>query len=325
MSSTANDQPAKKRPQLRCRASGNFTEWLAQSGGSLAITTYTSGLLVLVSSFKDRLRFRTVRFKRPMGMAVEKDRLALAVQREILLFKQAGDEAFRLSRSYHTGKVDAHDVAFGRRGIYFANTRYNAIARVPAKKKFVHCWQPNFIDGLRRGDRCHLNVIGLRGGKPAVVTAFCATGQPRGWREQDRFTGGVMIDVATDEIISGGLCMPHSPRWHHDRWWLCNSGHGTLSHIDPESGTIGEVCALPGFTRGLCLVGNHALVGLSKIRRKHILDAPPVRKRVKKIKAGIALVDLTTGEHTGTLEFLDAGKEVFEVVFLPKLKRPSIE
>lgn len=320
------------KSQLRCRARGEFAQWLAESGGSLAITTYTSGKLVLVSSFGGRLRFRTHRFTRPMGIALDGDRMALAVRKQVLLFvrKKTNQNKFALRGMYDTGKVDAHDVAFGKRGIFFANTRYNAIARVSETRasdtgKFVHCWQPPFIEGVVRGDRCHLNGLGMQNGKPAMSTAFCATGLQGGWREQDRFSGGVLIDVQQNKIVAEGLCMPHSPRWHDGRWWFCNSGHGVLSTLIPQSGECTEVCALPGFTRGLCLVGNHALIGLSKIRRKHILDAPPVRARHKKIMAGVALVDLPTGRQMGSLEFTGGGNEVFEVLFLPSTRKPCLQ
>ncbi len=320
------DKKKAAKPRLRCRSQGEMADWLAASGGSLAITTYTSGRLVLVSSINGRLRFRTHRFARPMGIALAGERLALAVRQQVLLFGLGSREksTFRLQRCYETDRVDAHDVAFGRRGIYFANTRYNGLARVSQKKRFVHCWQPPFIDGVVRGDRCHLNGLGMHDGKPALATAFCATGDPGGWRAQDRLTGGVVLDVQQNEIVARGLCMPHSPRWHDGRWWLCNSGHGVLATLDPQSGECIEVCGLAGFTRGLCLVGKHALVGLSKIRRKHILDAPPVRERHKELSAGVALVDLTTGRQVGLLEFLDAGREVFDVVFLPNLVKPHL-
>jgi len=320
------------KSQLRCRARGEFAQWLAESGGSLAITTYSSGKLVLVSSIEGCLRFRTHRFTRPMGIALEGDQLALAVRKQVLLFRRHSSKpnTFTLRRRYNTGKVDAHDVAWGNRGIYFANTRHNNISRVSAARvsnpgHFVPCWQPPFIQGVVRDDHCHLNGLGMRKGKPAMATAFCATGHQGGWREQDRMTGGVLLDVRQNEIVADGLCMPHSPRWHEGRWWLCNSGHGLLSAIDPLSGECTEVCALPGFTRGLCLVGNHALVGLSKIRRKHILDAPPVRARHKKISAGVALVDLVSGRQTGRLEFTGGGREVFEVLFLPDTLKPSLQ
>jgi uncharacterized protein (TIGR03032 family) len=303
-----------------------LAEWLTQSGGSLAITTYTSGKVVLVSSVEGRLHFLTRKFPRPMGMAICGNRIALAARKQVLLFqrRKSATATYCLLRKYDTGKVDAHDVAFGARGVYFANTKFNAIARVSSNKRFVHCWQPWFIDGLVRGDRCHLNGLGMRNNRPAIATAFCATGHPGGWREQNRFTGGVVIDVQQNRIVADGLCMPHSPRWHEGRWWLCNSGHGTLATVDAQTGQCQEICALPGFTRGLCLIDDHALVGLSKIRRKHVLDAPPVRQRLKTIVAGVALVDLQTGRMTGKLEFVNGGSEVYEVLFLPDMQQPRL-
>ncbi len=322
--SVIESTPAKS--QLRCRARGEFAQWLAESGGSLAITTYTSGKLVLVSSFDDRLRFRTHRFQRPMGIALEGEKLVLAVRKRALLYKRKKTDPsdFTLQRTFDTGKIDVHDVAFGNRGIYFANTRFNCIARASQENSFVHCWQPPFVEGVVRGDCCHLNGLGMRNGKPAMATAFCETGHKGGWREQDRFNGGVLIDVRQNEVVADGLCMPHSPRWHDGRWWFCNSGRGSLSMLEAGSEEYTEVCALPGFTRGLCLIGNHALVGISKIRRKHILDAPPVRDRHKKITAGVALVDLATGRQRGSIEFTGGGSEVFEVLFLPATRKPSL-
>jgi len=316
---------AKSKPALRCRASGNFAEWLARSGGSVAITTYTSGKLVLVSSRANRLRFRTIRFPRPMGLALSGRRLALAIQERILVFRQdAIDAMFLPHQEFVTGKLDTHDVAFGRRGLYFVNTRYNCLARATTRCRFLRSWQPPFIPDVMRRDRCHLNGIGMIGGRPALATAFCETSHAGGWRDQNRFTSGVLIDVLQNQVVARGLCMPHSPRRRQRQWWLCNSGHGTLARFDPQTGRCEEVCSLPGFTRGLCFVDDHALVGLSKIRHEHILDAPPVRQRHAQICAGVALVDLSTGTQTGLLEFLHGGNEVYEVLFLPQVKRPEI-
>ena len=319
--------PAKPKSALRCRAGGELATWLTHSGGSLAITTYTAGKVVFVSSIEGHLRFLTRKFPRPMGMAICGNQIALAARRQLLLFQRhlTHTAVFKLRRKYDTGKVDAHDVAFGSRGVYFMNTNFNAIARVSSKKRFIHCWQPWFINGVTRGDRCHLNGLGMRDNLPALATAFCATGHPGGWREQNRFTAGVVIDVQQNRIVAEGLCMPHSPRWYDGRWWLCNSGHGTLSTVSLQTGQCDEVCALPGFTRGLCLVDNHALVGLSKIRHEHVLDAPPVRTRQQDIVAGVALVDLQTGRMTGKLEFVNGGSEVYEVLFLPGIQQPSLQ
>ena len=119
--------------------------------------------------------------------------------------------------------------------------------------------------------------------------------------------------------------MPHSPRWYKDNWWLCNSGHGSLMTFDEQSDACREFCTLPGFTRGLCFVNDHALVGLSKIREAHVLDTPLVRESATRTMSGVALVDLVSSEHVGTLEFVRGGREVYEVVFLPGIEKPNFE
>jgi uncharacterized protein (TIGR03032 family) len=302
--------------------------WLREVGGSLAITTYTSGKLVLVSAEDGRLRFESHKFPRPMGMALNGRRLALAIREQILLYQlqtRNGETRLQLVRSYQTGKVNTHDVAFGERGIYFANTRFNNIARVSTRKRFVHCWLPPFISELVQQDRCHLNGLGMQRGRPAMATAFCETDDRNDWRKEDRFTSGVLIDVPHKAILARGLCMPHSPRRYRGVWWLCNSGHGALTEFDHETRECREVCSLPGFTRGLCFADKYALVGLSKIRPEHVLDAPPVRERHERLVAGVGLVNLATGQQEGLLEFVTGGNEVFEVVFLRGVRQPRLE
>lgn len=326
--SEQTDHPPEEKPRqrpLKCRCHGTFATWLYRSGGSLAITTYTSGKLVLVGGTEGKFTIQAHKFARPMGMAHNGNRLAIAVREQILTFRwEATAGKFVPDQTYGTGKVNAHDVAFGRRGIYFANTRFNAIARVSARKQFVQCWLPPFISTMVAQDRCHLNGLGMQTGQPAMVTAFCETDERNDWRKEDRFTSGVLIDVTRNEIVARNLCMPHSPRRYRGRWWLCNSGHGSLAQFDPSRGACREVCALPGFTRGLTFAGKYALVGLSKIRPEHILDAPPVRARHGDLIAGVALVNLLTGKQEGLLEFVEGGNEVFEVVFLREIKEPRL-
>jgi len=339
LSAEVNRRAPSGRATLQCRAHGELVEWLFASGGSLAITTYTSGKLLLASCFEEQLRWRVRRFPRPMGLAVEGRRLALAVQNRLLLYRnsrekterrrerfgpEASDAVFVPDETFTTGKVDAHDVAFGRRRLYFANTRYNCLGRPSRKSRFSCCWLPPFISQIAPHDRCHLNGLGMRDGRPAMVTAFCDSERPGGWREEDRFSSGVVIDVSQNQTVVGGLCMPHSPRWHAGRWWLCNSGEGTLGTFDPESGRYEVVCSLPGFTRGLFFVGNYALVGLSRVRRRHVLDAPPVRAAHRQLIAGVAVVDWRTGQQLGLLEFVRGGNEVYDVAFLTGVRRPDL-
>ena len=324
---------SKRATPLRCRSQGEFAQWLADSGGCLLITTYTSGKLVLVSCRANRLQFRSIDFPRPMGMAYDGRQLALAIQQKILLYgkvrspttgERDAPSVFRQKLAFQTGRLDTHDLAFGKRGLYLVNTKFNCIARATQRRSFLHSWRPKFIAQIVGQDHCHLNGLGMLAGRPAMVTAFSETDHRRGWRTDSRFTSGVMIDVERNEVAARGLCMPHSPRFHHNNWWLCNSGHGSLCRLDAKAGKVEEVCRLPGFTRGLCFVGSHALVGLSRIRPEHVLDSRIVRELPARPQAGVSLVDLSSGQMRGSLEFISGGSEVYEVLFLPGVTRPHV-
>ena len=231
------------------------------------------------------------------------------------------DAIFVASAENMTGKLNVHDIAFTGGPLVFANTKYNCIARPSETHRFARRWHPEFISEIAAGDRCHLNGVGIRNGRPRVVTAFCETNQQRGWRAQDRFTGGIIIDMRSQELLARGLCMPHSPRWHQGHWWFCNSGQGTLCRLDPNSGQAEEICALPGFTRGLWFVGAYALVGLSRFRKEHVLDPTPVATRLRQAKSGLAVVDARRGHLVGILEFVRGGREVYDVSFLPGVRK----
>jgi uncharacterized protein (TIGR03032 family) len=155
------------------------------------------------------------------------------------------------------------------------------------------------------------------------VTALGTTDAAGGWREK-KADGGVLIDVQSSEIILRGLSMPHSPRWYDNRLWLLNSGAGELLTVDPANGRRETVCVLPGYLRGLTFVGPYALIGLCKIREKHIFGGLPVQQKNEKLPCGIAIVDLRTGREAGFFEFTEGCEELFEIQFLPGIRRPMI-
>jgi uncharacterized protein (TIGR03032 family) len=320
--------PAQHRPPptIELRVHGDFVDWLASSQGTLAVTTYNSGKLAFFAAAGGELTTRVWRFPRPMGVAFDDGRLALAVHTQMRIFGAVADEPahFEIETTFNTGRLDVHDIAFGARGLYFANTRFNCLARPSERVSFVRSWQPWFVDRSVRRDACHLNGLGLQDGRPARATAFCAAGRPGAWREGDRFTSGVVLDVRKNRIVAEGLCMPHSPRWHDGRWWLCDSGAGALCVLGARHAACETVATLPGFTRGLCFAAGRAVVGLSRIRKEHILDSPPLRERFPISRSGLALVDPTTGRETGRLEFTRGGREVYDVAFLPHVQHAEL-
>src|SRR5207247_1185934 len=137
--------------------------------------------------------------------------------------------------SHHTGETGIHDTGFAGYAVWAVNTRLSCLCTFADDFSFVPQWRPRFVSALAAEDRCHLNGMAVIDGAPRFVTALGTTDTESGWREQ-KTTGGVVLDVASGEVVVGGLCMPHSPRWYDGRLWLLESGNGALGHVDLDTG-----------------------------------------------------------------------------------------
>ena len=183
--------PAVAAP-IELRPRGDFVEWLTASGGTLAVTTYNSGKLAMLSAPGGELRASCWSFARPMGLAVNGTKVALATRNHFWELETvsptqqaAGGSRLLVPRVVRwTGRLDAHDAAFDRRGALFANTGFNCVSRPSERVQFKRVWQPAFMressttTKATKGDCCHLNGIGVRAGRLAMATAFCERSEP---------------------------------------------------------------------------------------------------------------------------------------------------
>ena len=269
-----NQQPPTSTSSLKIAASPEFNSWLAQQNLSLACTTYQTNRLFFVSSQANgHLKVHERLFDKPMGLYAVGSSLYMSTRYQLWHFEnllEAGERYGECDRlyvprtAYFTGDINVHDVTCNpAQNLVFVNTDFSCLATPSPDYSFVPLWQPPFISKLVAEDRCHLNGVAIREGKPAYVTACSATDTAAGWRHC-RSDGGVVIDVAENEIIATGLSMPHSPRWYKGKLWLLNSGTGELGYI--EGGQFVPITFCPGFVRGLAFWGDLAVVGLSKLR-----------------------------------------------------------
>jgi len=333
-----NQSPeVSEQDRIECAASAEFQGWLSQAGGSLAITTYQAGKVAMIGWDGRQVTLLMREFDKPLGLAVQGNRIALASRHDLWLFSNARPlahdyqeenpgryDALYLPRvSFHTGDLHTHDVVFEGDDLLLANTRFSCLARLSRDYCFTPVWKPEFVTDLVPEDRCHLNGVAVVEGRPKYVTALGTTDTAGGWRE-NKAAGGVLIDVDSNEVVCRGLSMPHSPRWYDNRLWALNSGAGELLTINPSSGEAAVVCGLPGYLRGLCFAGPYALVGLSKIREKHIFGGLPIQERCDQLRCGVAVVDLRSGVLAGTFEFTSGCEELYDVQFLPGVYRPMI-
>jgi uncharacterized protein (TIGR03032 family) len=235
-----------------------------------------------------------------------------------------------------TGDVQIHEMAWvpakataapaltSLSELWFVNTRFSCLATRSEQYSFVPRWKPPFISALTPDDRCHLNGIALREGEVRYITALGEADKAAGWRDNKR-AGGILMDVKSEQIITRGLSMPHSPRWHNSNLWILESGNGGIGVIDQRNGRYQEIARLPGFTRGIDFVGNYALVGLSQVRESAVFSGIAVAERPQEERfCGVWAIDICSGKTVGFVKFMDAVQEIFGLQALVGLRWPEV-
>jgi uncharacterized protein (TIGR03032 family) len=324
-------------PPLRSVHTSNFPMILEQLGISLAVSTYQAGKLVFIRNDGGVINTHFRAFNKPMGMAVKGQRLALGTAQEIWEFRNipavvnrldppGKHDACYMPRAAHiTGDIQIHEMAYVEEELWFINTRFSCLATQDLDHSFSPRWRPSFVTQLAPEDRCHLNGLGLQDGHPRWATALGETNQPGGWRE-NKSQGGILLDIETNQVVSQGLSMPHSPRWHNGRLWLLESGTGSLGHVDLQTGRFESIIQLDGFTRGMEIIGNLAFIGLSQVRETAVFSNIQITERLEESQrtCGVWVVDLTRGETIAFLKFEDAVQEIFAVVALSGMRYPDL-
>ena len=237
------------------------------------------------------------------------------------------DRLFVPQLGYLTGDLDIHDLVIDNSGrLVFVNTLFSCLATVSEEHSFIPLWQPPFISKLAAEDRCHLNGLALREGKPRYVTAVSQSDVAEGWRDR-RVDGGCVIDVQSKEVILSELSMPHSPRWYRETLWLLNSGTGELGYVDLETGKFEPVTFCPGYLRGLAFQGDFALVGVSKPRENRTFSGLPLDKKLQEkdaqARCGVLVIDLRSGDIVHSLRIEGVVSELYDVAVLPGVKQPT--
>ncbi|MEX2185488.1 MAG: TIGR03032 family protein [Pirellulales bacterium] len=309
--------------------SRDLPQLLASINATLLVSTYQAGKLAVIGSHDGQLARSFHNFDRPMGVAIDRhaNRMAVAARNKVWMLSNNRDIATQLEprggcdacflthSAQVTGEIQAHEMGFAGSELWLVNTLFSCLCTLDAQHSFVPRWQPRFIGRLAPEDRCHLNGLAMYGGRPKYVTAMGETDAAGAWRA-NKAQGGVLIDVDSGETIARGFAMPHSPRVHMGQVWLCDSGRGALVRVDPKDGSVSTVARFPGYTRGLAMIGTLAFVGLSRIRETSTFGGVPIAENRERLKCGVGVVDVQTGELVGQFEFKSGVEEIFDVSLL---------
>lgn len=333
------------KPQLL--PSPGLGAWLHEQGGSLIFSTYQSGRVFFLSGNAEG---ETTALERivgsAMGMAADRDKLWISNKEQAWRFANVGprrlkpgedaeesayDAVYMPRWGIFLGGCDTHDLLANVRHdgrmheLLFVNTNFSCIASIDGHYNFVPVWKPDFITALSPEDRCHLNGMGARDGQLAYATACGETDEPLAWKAKKN-GGGLLIDVQRNEIITRNLSMPHSPRWHQDKVWLLDSGNGLFGYVDPKDGVFQPVADCPGFARGLAIVGNHAIIGLSRLRENTFASGLGIKEKLESRhipqRCGLIVVNLASGRIEHSLEIEGGISELYDVAWLPGIQRP---
>jgi uncharacterized protein (TIGR03032 family) len=322
-------------PAVSISCTRGLAGWLHRNNVSLAFTSYQTGRLYLVGvDSENRVSFHERHLARAMGLWADPQRLVVATLFQIWRFENvlgpgqppdSPDRHYVPRVAHTTGDLDIHDIGVMADGrIVFVNSLFSCLATLSPTHGFRAFWKPPFISRLAAEDRCHLNGLAMKDGKPAYVTATSRSDVVMGWRNR-RAEGGCVVDVEANAVVTDKLSMPHSPRWAGNRLWVLNSGTGHLGTIDLADGAFEPRVFCPGFLRGLAFCNDHAVVGLSLPRDGSFsglqLDAE-LAQRDADPWCGVQIVDLRSGDIVEWIKLEGGVSELFDVQVLPGVRWP---
>ena len=320
---------------FQARYSSNFPELLHQLGGTLILTTYQTGKVIMLSSDGKSISQLVRDFDRPMGIAFNGDLMAMALRTNITFFKNSKELAktypskpdtydalyYPVSQNI-TSYIDTHDICFSKQGLIGVNTSYSCLVKVDGQNSFELVWKPPFIKEFASGDACHLNGCCTDENQNIrYVTAFGQTTTPGGWRVNKLFDG-FLYDIQEERFLCEDLPMPHSPRVYKNELYVLLSASEELIKVDRQTGERESIVKIDGFIRGLSFKDNYAFIGISKLRKSHTFGDLPIAK--KKLFAGLVVIDLEKKEKVAELFYEDKLEEIFDVHFLPDTKKVNI-
>ncbi|MEP2511841.1 MAG: TIGR03032 family protein [Reichenbachiella sp.] len=325
-----------EKPPFHSTYTPNIPEILWKNQLTLVITTYQAGKVIFISASSENGLIQLPRdFQKAMGMAYHQGKMAVATREEVVVLKSTSalakgypkmpntyDGLFLPRSLYFTGEVDIHDMAWGNEGLWAVNTRFSCLSLINDNYSFEPKWKPKFVSDLVPEDRCHLNGMAMKEGRPEYVTALGTTNKEFGWRE-NKTKGGVLVHVPSGEILTSGLAMPHSPRLEGNKLFVLLSATGELISVDQQSGQYEVMTKIPGFVRGMSRYGNLLFIGLSKMRKSSATfkDLPIAQESVF---PGVVVVDANTGNIVGHIKYETSLEEIYDIKIIAGMQRPGI-
>jgi hypothetical protein len=264
---------------------------------SLVVSTYQAGKLAVIGSHREQLAWSFHNFDRPMGVAIDRQAstLAVAARNKVWLMKNARDVATQLE------PAGSHAACFLTRSAHVTGEiRAHEMAWAGDE-----LWIVNTLFSCLC--TLHPDYSFVPRWQPRFISALAP-------EDRCHLNGLALLDGKPKYVTV--MAESDSP----GGWRPNKVDAGCL--VDVESGET--VARVPGYTRGLAMIGKLAFVGLSKIRETSTFGGVPIAENRERLKCGVGVVDLLTGELAGQLEFTSGVDEIFDVSLLPGSRRTAL-
>jgi uncharacterized protein (TIGR03032 family) len=330
---------AVDRGLLRSRIRGPFWEILHERELTLIVTREYEHLATGLATHGGRPWPTHLPLPHPSGVAYDADRRVLYVAatrnpNQVLTMAPvaavrersdvpgevpAGHPLMALRTWFLPGCLYLHDLALVGGALHANAVGENAVVRFDEGGRARRAWWPRAIEGDAGPDftRNYLQLNSIAAGPDLARSFFSASTDRIGHRRPGHRNlavdgRGVIIGGATREPVVRGLTRPHSARLHRGDVWVANSGYGELGVC--RDGRYEPVARLAGWTRGLCLAGDLAFVGTSRVIPRFRRYAPGLE--IDRSECGVHVVDLIRGEVVASVVWAK-GNQIFAVEAVP--------
>lgn len=219
---------------------------------------------------------------------------------------------------FFPGSLYMHDLALIGGELYANAVGQNAIVRLDGTRPEA-VWWPRCMETPKGPlfGRNHIQLNSIAPGESLQRSFFTASSDTISARRPGHSNypvdgRGVIFSGETREPIVRGLTRPHSARLNEGAVWVDNSGYGELAMAD--GGDLNVVAKLPGWTRGLCIHGDVAFVGTSRVLPRFRQYAPGLD--VERSVCGLHAVDVKSGAVLGSLIW-PSGNQLFAIDWMP--------
>ncbi len=327
---------------LRSRMSGGFASLLRKLNVTLLLTREYEHLVLALAPGRQGVEQSFLHLPHPSGLTVDRAHASVYIaatrnpnqiwklkpasgaldRRDSPKPSLAGHPLMPVRTKFLSGATYLHDLAMIGGRLYGNSVGQNAVVRIDLSTDELDktVWWPKSIHPKGSKPALHRNYLqmnSIAAGPSLTTSFFSASGESPSARRPGQKNypvdkRGVIFDGKTGTVCARGLTRPHSARLHRGRLWVDNSGYGEFGFI--KDGAFRPIVKLPGWTRGLCLIGSVAFVGVSRVFPKFKSYAPGLSATDQ--TCGLYAVDLGSGKILGSITW-PSGNQIFAIDWMP--------